>query len=123
MFADSLHQAKKLVRQTATAEHYAILRKVYLASVQSLCERDSFVNAHPLLTEMENLPGNDAQWWEQIAVFRAGLGDWAGALKVLGNVPDPEAPKRLTGVIADRALRHGQQGRNGLPPIFKPAST
>ncbi len=118
-FNDALYQAKKLVHEAPTVEHWALLRKVYLAQAEHLCDREQFVLAHPLLTEMENLPGNDAEWWEKIASFRAGLGDWATALKLLGNVPDAEAPKRIMGVVADRALRQGTDGVNSLPPDLR----
>lgn len=113
--AEALEHAKQLAREKPGPEADALLRRCYLAAAESLVGRNTFREAHALLSEAERLTVADPKWWERLAELRADLGDGGRALQLLDKVPGTTARPRVLGRLADRAVREGPAGRDLLP--------
>lgn len=112
---EALDLAKQNAQQKPGAEAQALLRRAYLAAAEALVARNTFRDAHALLSEAEKLPADDPAWWERLAELRADLGDHGRALALLEKVPGTTARPRVLGRVADRAMREGLAGKDLLP--------
>lgn len=112
---EALDLAKQNAQQRPGAEAQNLLRRCYLAAAEALAARNTFRDAHTLLSEAERLPVEDAAWWERLAELRADLGDHGRALQLLEKAPGTTAKPRVLGRVADRAIREGPAGKDLLP--------
>lgn len=119
-FPMALELARAHVKEVPGRASEALLRKCYLAAAEWHVHRDSFRDAHALLTEAERLPNDDPAWFERLAELRADLGDYSRSLQLLEKAPGTEARSRILGRVVDRALRDGQAGRMLVPADLQP---
>ena len=114
--AQALDLAKQNARQDTGPVAQALVRRCYLAAAAFHVGRDAFRDAHALLTEAESVPFADNPWWEKLAEYRADLGDWTRALKLLDQAPGSAARPVVLGRIVDRAMKEpGEGGKQFLP--------
>src|SRR5262249_20581580 len=66
--------------------------------------------ARRLLNEAEQLQEPQSGWWEQIAIFRAQIGDAQRARQLCIQSTDAKLPGRVEGILADRAIADPQRG-------------
>lgn len=118
--AHALELAKQYAVQKPGPESRALLRRSYLAAAAVHVARDSFRDAHAVLTEAEKLSPDDPTWWERLAELRAELGDHTRAVQLLEKATGPTARARVLGRVADRALRDGDTGKSLLPADLHP---
>jgi tetratricopeptide (TPR) repeat protein len=119
-FPTALDLARRHAKEQPGAAAEALLRKCYLTAAEVHVGRDSFREAHAVLTEAERLPIDDPAWWERLAELRAELGDHSRAMQLLDKVPDTTARPRVLGRVVDRALRDGPAGHILVPADLKP---
>lgn len=118
--AEALEWAKTHARAVPGPDADGLLRRCYLAAAEQLVGRNTFREAHALLSEAERLTVDDPAWWERLAELRADLGDAGRALQLLEKAPGTTARRRVLGRLADRAIREGPAGCDLLPEDLRP---
>jgi tetratricopeptide (TPR) repeat protein len=118
-FPQAVELARQFAQQSPGPAAHQLLRRAYLSAAEVQVGRNSFREAHALLSEAEKLECDDAAWWQRLADLRADLGDYSRALQLIERVADPQARPRVFGRIADRAMREGPAGKDLMPPDLR----
>jgi len=114
-FSEALQLAKTFHKQEQNDRSMALLRTSYLNVAESCATRGSVRDGTLVLNEAEALSSTAHQWYEQIADFRARLGDVTGAMKTLEKVPGSTMRPKIIARLADRAIQNAPRDRAHLP--------
>jgi tetratricopeptide (TPR) repeat protein len=120
-YPQAVELARQFAQQSPGPAAQQLLRRCYLSAAEAQVGRNSFREAHALLSEAEKLECDEPAYWQRLAEMRADLGDYSRALQLVEKVPDPGARPKVLGRIVDRAMREGPAGRDLLPVDLRPA--